>query len=147
MNKEIAGEEAKVSEAEVNAAKEGLERRKIRSPLNGMVVEVYRHEGEWVQPEDPVVHIIRLDRLRVEGFLKVADLTPEKVDGRPVRVTVELDQGRRVTVEGKVVFADPVFAADGEFQVWAEVDNRRNPQTDKWLLGPGLLAEMTIQLK
>jgi len=146
MTKEIAGDEAKVSEAEVKAADEGIERRKIKSPWTGTVVEVYKNKGEWVQPGDLVMHVIRLDRLRIEGYLKMGQLHPREVKGLPVTVSIELERGVRREFQGKIVFANPTFESGGEYQVWAEVDNQRDQQGN-WLLGPGLLANMTIHLK
>jgi len=137
--------EAKVREAETNIAAENIERRKIRSPLDGMVVERRRRAGEWVQPGDPVIHVMRLDRLRVEGFVPAAEYSAADIDGRPVTVTVVLAHGRREQFQGKVVFVNPEVDANGEFRVWAEVFNRQ--ENEHWLLNKGMIAEMTIHLR
>jgi len=148
VNKEIAGLEAQVSQAELDAAADNIQRRQIKAPIPGMVVQRYRHVGEWVKEGDPVVHIIRMDRLRVEGFLSAADYTPANIDGRPVTVNATLAGNRRETFQGVVVFADPRVQAGGKFHVQAEVDNRRpSPQEEHWLLHPGTVVSMTIQLK
>ena len=153
----VAGLEAKVHEAEVEAAAGEVQRRQVSSPLDGIVVRVNRHLGEWVQPGDPVVHVVRMDRLRIEGFLSAADTldrdgrvtargyAPADVAGRSVTVPVELAAGRRESFQGKVVFVSPLVQAGGEYRFWAEVDNRK--QGDHWLLLPGSMAEMTIHLQ
>ena len=46
---------------EVEAAEKAIERREIRSPIDGEVEEVFPHEGEWVQPGDPLARVIRTD--------------------------------------------------------------------------------------
>ena len=56
--------------AEVEAAEEAIRHRQIKAPLDGIVVDITPHEGEWVKPGDTVMHIVRLDRLQVEGYLK-----------------------------------------------------------------------------
>jgi macrolide-specific efflux system membrane fusion protein len=137
--------DAKVREAETRIAAEAIERRKIRSPLDGVVVERRRRAGEWVQPGDPVLHVMRLDRLRVEGFVPAADYSAGDIDGRPVTITVVLAHGRREQFQGKVVFVNPEVDANGEFRVWAEVFNRQ--ENEHWLLSKGMIAEMTIHLK
>ncbi len=147
MNQRIAGLEAQVSQAEVDAAQENLRRRRITSPLNAVVVELYRHAGEWVQPGDPVMHIVQVDRLRIEGFLNAEKVSPGEVDGQPVTVAVQLAHGRAEEFEGKIVFVSLQVQAGGEYQVWAEVDNCPDRQSGRWLLRPGLPAKMTIQLK
>jgi multidrug efflux pump subunit AcrA (membrane-fusion protein) len=139
MEQKVAGLQAKVKEAEKDAATENLQRRRIESPLDGVVVDVYRHVGEWVQPGDPVLHVIRLDRLRVQGTLSRRDTAAGAVVGREVSVAVELERGRKESFDGSVVFADPSVQADGRFRVIAEVENRQ--ENGHWILGPGMKAE------
>ncbi|MGE0610128.1 MAG: hypothetical protein AB7O62_23755, partial [Pirellulales bacterium] len=91
-----------------------------------------------------VLRIVRLDRLRVEGFLNASEHNPHEVMNRPVLVEVPLAHGRVEQFRGKVVFVSPLVEADGEFRVWAEVVNRT--EGDQWLLLPGLNAAMSIEL-
>ncbi len=146
MTQRIAELEAKVSQAEVDAADENLDRRLIKSPIDAVVVELYRHTGEWVQPGDPVMHVVRVNQLRVEGFLNAREVIPSEAADQPVRVVVELTRGRRETFQGKVTFVSPLVEAGGEFQVWADVENRTDPNSGQWVLRPGMEAEMTINL-
>ncbi len=143
MSLRIAGLEAQVSRAEVDAAQENLQRRRITSPLNAVVVELYRHAGEWVQPGDPVMHLAQVNRLRIEGFLNTDKVDPGEVAGRPVTVRVRLAHERTEQFTGKIVFVSPLVQAGGEYQIWAEVENRQ--RNGQWVLRPGLSAEMTIQ--
>ena len=153
----VAGLETEVQQAEVTAAAEEVRRRKITSPLDGVVVEVSRHVGEWVQPGDPVVRVVRMDRLRVEGFLESTDKADRgghtvarghnrpEIDGRPVSVTIQRARGQRESVQGKVTFVSLLEEAGGRYRFWAEVENRK--AAGQWLLHPGMMAEMTIHLK
>jgi len=145
VKRRVAALEKNVAVAEVNAAVEAVKRRRITSPLDAMVVELYRHEGEWVQPGDPVMHVVRINRLRVEGVVNSAEAAGHEVSGQPVEVAVELARGRTVTVGGRVRFVHPVVRAGGKYEVWAEVENVQD--SGRWLLQPGLPATMTIQLK
>jgi len=141
----LATLQVQVDEAEMEAAAKEVERRRIKSPLDGIVVKVYQHSGEWVKPGDPVLHVVRVDRLRIEGFLNASEYAPAEVDGRPITVRIELARGRQDTFQGKVVFVSPLVEAGGEFRIWAEVLNRK--QNEHWLLRPGLSTEMMIHLK
>ena len=141
----VAGLEAQVSQAEVEAAQDNIDRRRIKAPLDGMVVKVNVHAGEWVQPGDPLLHLVRVDRLRMEGFLRTADYMPSQIKDRPVTVEVELAGTQRARFEGKVVFVSPLVDAGSEFRIWAEVANRK--ENDFWLLRSGLSAKMTIRLQ
>ena len=141
----IAGLEVKVSEAEVKAASSNLDRRQIIAPLDAVVVELSHHVGEWVQPGDPVMRLVRVDRLRVEGFLNAQNHRASEIQGRPVSVVATLARGQKETFAGKVVYVKPLIEAGGEFLVRAEVQNRQQDGT--WVLSPGLNVEMKIQLK
>ncbi len=145
MRRRVAALEANVSAAEVDAAAENLNRRKILSPLDAVVVELYRHEGEWVQPGDPVMHVVRINQLRVEGVIDSKEVAGHEVSGQPVSVDVQSARGRTVQLKGRVSFVDPVIRAGGKYEVWAEIENLQ--EDGRWLLQPGLPATMTIQLK
>jgi multidrug resistance efflux pump len=145
---EIAGLEANVGTARVEAAEKQIERHKIASPLDGVVVEVYRRAGEWVQPGEPVLRVVRMNRLRIKGELNFSQYAPREVAGKPVTVSVPLERGRQETFKGKVVFAEPDIRIDGTYDVLAEVDNRSEGSSGHWLLVPGIGgAIMTIHLK
>lgn len=141
----IADLQRQVSEAEMKAAEAKVERRRIVAPLDAVVVELTHHEGEWVQPGDPVMRLVRVDRLRVEGFLNARDFRASEIKGRPVSVEVELARGQKEVFPGRIVYVKPLVEAGGEFLVRAEVENRR--ENGVWVLCPGLNAKMTIQLR
>ena len=139
------GIEAQGHKAEMDGAQENINRRKIRSPLDGIVVDLRRHEGEWIQAGDPLLRVVRVDRLRVETYVPAADYSAADLSGRLVTVNVTLPHGREEAFYGKVVFINPQVETSGEFRVRVEVLNRK--ENNFWLLRPGLLAEMTIHLK
>lgn len=130
--------------AEVAASETAIARRRVVAPISGVIAEVPKQAGEWVQPGDRVARLVRLDRLRVEGFVRGDEYHPYQLDGQPVFVEVALPRGKVERFEGKIVFTHPKLEADGEFRVWAEVVNRRHGR--QWLLRPGAKAEMTIEL-
>jgi len=144
MNQRIARLETHVAQAKVDAAGVGIERRQITSPIDAQVLKLYHRAGEWVQPGDPVVQIIQLNRLWVEGFVNAEHVSPSEVHDQPVRVNVELARGRQVTVPGRVVFVKPVIEGN-TYQVRAEIENQQ--ENGFWLLAPGMPAKMEIQLR
>jgi multidrug efflux pump subunit AcrA (membrane-fusion protein) len=113
--------------------------------LAGQVQKIYRHVGEWVQAGEPVLHVVQVNRLRVQGSLNISDYAPEEVMGRPVTVMVVFARGRAETFKGEIVFVDPMVESGGLYVVRALVKNRE--ENGQWLLRPGMDAEMTIQLK
>lgn len=135
---------ATVREAHVEAAKLEVESRQILSPINGQVVRLNRHAGEWVNVGDAICHVVRLDRLRVTGFVNVAQYDQAQVQGRSVKVQVKLASGKTETFAGKVGFASPLVQPGGEYRVWAEIENRQ--RDGFWILRPGLTSQMEIAL-
>jgi multidrug efflux pump subunit AcrA (membrane-fusion protein) len=144
VEQKMAKYQAQLRAAEVEAAEANIRRRRIVAPVAGEVVELMKHEGEWVAPGDPVLRVARFDTLRIEGFLNATEYDPLDVANRPVTVEVELARGRRVQFTGQISYIDPRVQAGGEYRVWAEVANRR--EGDQWLLRPGLSAVMTVHV-
>ena len=153
LQKEKATQDLEVAALKVDAQKADLaamdlevERRKIRSPLAGLVNRRYREDGEWVKPGDPVLQVLPMETVRVQGDLDKR-LGPEDVDGQPVTVSVSLP-GRppeqREVFKGVVIFPDPEINSGGKWVVKAEVKNRRQPN-GYWILRPGMAVEMTIE--
>ena len=142
---DVAALQAGVSQAELDAAAAEVERCRIVAPLEGMVIELKSHEGEWVQAGDTIMRLLRLDLLRVEGLLDAKSYRPSEVQDQPVQVVVTLPHGQKESFTGKIVFVKPMVEGREFYSVRAEVQNRR--QGGFWILSPGQTADMTIQLK
>ncbi len=136
---------SKVRAAELRAAESDVQRRVVVAPVAGMVVEVFKEPGEWVQAGEAILRIVQLQRLRVEGYVHAEQLGCNEVAGCQVTVAVRRQRGRIAQFTGKVVFVNPIIEASGNYRVWAEVDNRQ--EQGHWLLQPGMEAQMTIDLK
>jgi macrolide-specific efflux system membrane fusion protein len=141
----VAKMNADVHQASVQSADDALERRQIVSPIDGVVVTLFHERGEWVNEGESVLQVIRIDRLRVEGFLSAGEHAPEDVAGRPVAVDVPLAGNRTARFAGQVVYISPIVQAGGKYRVRAEVANRT--ENGHPLLRPGMSATMAIQLR
>ena len=129
---------------ELEAAENSIERRLIKSPLDGVVVQIFPHQGEWMQPGDPLARVVRADKLRVEGYVDSSRFGPEEVRDRPVTVEVKLADDRKESFQGRIVFTSPLVESGGDYRVFAEVENRQAPGSGQWLLRAGQTARMTI---
>lgn len=108
---------------DLETARLRVERRMIVSPLTGMVVQWKRRRGEWVEPGSPVVRIIRLNRLRAEGFAPATAL-PLSAIGRPVTLRIETPGLPVQTFSGELTFISPeIDPVNGQARFWAEIDN------------------------
>ena len=144
LDMRVAKLNADVQQAAVASADDAVARRQILSPIDGVVVTLLHEKGEWVAAGESVVQVVRIDRLRVEGFLSGAEFGPEEIAGRPVTVEVQLAAGRVARFGGNVVYVSPLVQAGNKYRVRAEVENRA--ENGHPLLRPGMSATMTIPL-
>ncbi len=129
---------SRLKETEMKLAQQAVDRRAIVSPISGMVVQVNSQRGEWVPAGKTVIRVLRLDRLRVEGFVQSKHLIGNLV-GRKVTLTVDLPDKPGMEFVGAVVFVSPeIDPVNQTVRVWAEIDNA------KLLLRPGLRGKVTI---
>jgi macrolide-specific efflux system membrane fusion protein len=126
-------------EAALRLAEYQLKKRAILAPSPGVVVEVLKQAGEWVEPGETVVRIVRMDRLRVEGFL-AAQQANAKLVGQPAVVSVKLQPDKTLDVDGEVTFVSPeIHPVNGMVRVWVDIEN------GDLNLRPGLPATIKIQ--
>ena len=139
--------ERNVAQAEVDAAQLGVDRRALLAPFDGIVVKLYRQQSEWVQAGEPILRVVRMDALRVEGFLNADKFAPHELQKAPVEITVPLVEGDHETLLTEMTFVSPEVEASGDFRVYAEVKNRPGRGGYPWLLRPGTEAEIKIELR
>lgn len=127
-------------EAALRLAEHRLKKRAILAPASGgVVVEVLKHAGEWVEPGETVVRIVRMDRLRVEGFLP-AQQANAKLVGQEARVSIKLGPDETQDVDGEVTFVSPeIHPVNGMVRVWVDIENGESN------LRPGLQATIKIE--
>jgi membrane fusion protein, multidrug efflux system len=134
-----AGRAVEAAANELAIAQRARERRQILSPMEGVVVEVRRHAGEWLEPGKTVLRLVRDDRLRAAGFVKVEQLTAP-LDGQPATLLVTLADGKETAFTGRVAFVSPeANPINRQVKLIAEFDNQGGR------LRAGLPAKMTIR--
>jgi multidrug efflux pump subunit AcrA (membrane-fusion protein) len=143
-DREVARAEADIAKAEVHAAETMVELLKVKSPIDGEVVEVRAHKGEAVQPTQPgVIHVVGLSKLWVEGPVLAADFSREQLENQPVTVEVSVSRTEKKTIPGKIIFVSPLTESGGSYLVRAEVQKQGEPLP----LHPGMQVEMVIPVK
>lgn len=112
----------------------------IKAPLKGMIVEIFRREGEWVQVSESVARVVRLDILRTEVKLP-AEKALDRLLGSVATFYPQLQTGDvQETYPGKVVFIFPeANPISSEVRVWVEIEN-----SDLKLI-PGLTGRLEIE--
>ncbi len=113
-------EDHRLAGLQLEQARANLERRTIRAPVSGVVIDRLRGVGEVVD-DDTIVQIARIDPLRVEAILP-ADWFGRMRPGDRAEITPEapLDAKR----EARVAIVDPVLdGASGTFGVQLDLPN------------------------
>lgn len=124
--------EAQVEAYNVKAASQSIERHRITSPIEGVVMEMYKQSGEWVNAGDKVVRVARMDRLYVQGLLDSSLFNPHEVEGMKVTISVPVARNEFLEFQGRIVFVSMEKYNAKSYVVKAEVDNRK--QNGRWLL-------------
>jgi len=126
-------ETKRLAELEYKRSVEVVKRMSIRSPVNGVVVERYLHQGEYIE-DKPVMKLAQIDPLHVEVIMPVSKLGSVKV-GMEAQVKPEAAVGG--VYKAKVTIVDKVVdAASGTFGVRLELPN------PDYKLPPGLKCKV-----
>ena len=114
-------EEVNISALEVRRLDAQIERHRVRSPIEGVVVEIKKKLGEHVSSGDPqIVTIVRLDILRVVFHLPTELALQMKKGARVDLLLMETDQ----TAAARVDYIAPVTSADsGRVRMDVLIDN------------------------
>lgn len=140
----LAAVESDTQQVAVNAAKDSLQRHKLKSSLDGEVFEVLKDAGEWVQAGETVMRIVRMDKLRIQGFVDSNKYNPPDIEGRRVTAYVNLAGGEQVAFDGEVTHVSLENYSD-KFQIDVDIVNRKYPNSpDHWILREG--TEMNIRI-
>ena len=119
--KEQSDNDKKLAELELKHAKTNLNLRRIKSPINGVVVKRYANPGEFVETK-PILQLAQLDPLRIEVVSPVANYG-KIVKG--MRASIVPEFGEYDGLVAEVVVVDKVVdAASGTFSIRLELDNK-----------------------
>ena len=134
----VAQLDVELSRQQLELSKLTLQDHEVRAPWNGVIAKRYKNEGEWVKQGEPIVRLIRLDRLRAEGF--ASPETASYLDKHAsVEVTVETGNGKIIRRVAEIVFVSPELdPVNQERAFWIEF---ANPDQD---VLPGMRLSVTI---
>ena len=134
----IAQLQRDLKKVETEFAARKVARHQAVAPFPGVIVQVYKRLGDWVEPGDKLLRLVRLDRLRVEAFLDAAQATPA-LAGRAATLIVDLPGKQGATFGGKLIFVSPeIDPFNHSVRVLAEFEN---PNLE---LRPGLRGTLSV---
>jgi len=120
---------------ELDLAREAYERRHMRSPLTGVVTKILPRVGESVPPNEPIVTVVDISRVRFNGTFPAASATRLRA-GNLVTIRIQ-QEGRALTRQARISFVSPVAdPSSGLVEMIAEFDNPDG------VVRPGMLGQI-----
>jgi multidrug efflux pump subunit AcrA (membrane-fusion protein) len=104
-------------------AVENLRRRRLISPLSGVITKLLLEEGEGCEPQQPLVQVI--DRSKCLLVCNIEEITGRSLKkGQVVDLEIRAGSGT-IGKQGKIIFISPaVDPASGLMEVKTEFDNK-----------------------
>ena len=145
------------AQAMVEAAKLDLSYTEVRSPITGIITRKSVHVGNRIQPGEPLMAIVPVDRLYITANFKETQLTDVRV-GQPAEMRADIYPGfayhghvDSISVGTGAAFA--LLPPENATGNWVKVVQRvpvkvvlnENPPPDK-LLRMGLSVEVTVDI-
>jgi RND family efflux transporter MFP subunit len=113
--------EKRIAELDVKRLGAVIERRQIRSPVDGVITKIDLHEGEYADPAIPFGTIAEIRPLLVEIYLPVDVYTDVTIG---MQVTIKPREPIGGSYALKVISKDQIIdSASGTFQVTASLPN------------------------
>jgi len=143
-----AGEQIRVSQARIDAARARLERTLLRAPFTGIVAEINGEIGEFVTPSPvgiptpPAVDVVDTSCIYITAPIDEVD-APRVREGMPARVTLDAfrDRSFKAHVRRVAPYVLDVEKQARTVEVEAEIDDAGDA-----LLLPGYSADVEVIL-
>ena len=122
-------ERLKVTESlqklEYEMAVQQLNQRLIRSPIDGIITEIFKHVGENGEPGTPLVRLVDTKTCHFVTNID-AEIVSELKEGQVMKLKIKAGKGT-IDIEGELTFISPVVdPASGLQELKVEFDNSDN---------------------
>ncbi len=147
--REQASIAVKLQLSEISILDDQLRRMHANSPLSGIVLDVTKSRGEWVEKGQSVATIGRIDRLHVHAFIRSKQVSPSDVAGMPVTVFwTNPKTNTERSLPGEIISVDPQRLPGSRLRIHAEIVNQPE-RNDKryWQLNPGTDIRMVVHTR
>jgi multidrug efflux pump subunit AcrA (membrane-fusion protein) len=125
----MAGDEIAEAKIELARIEAQLRQRQIRSPIDGIVIDIHRKRGEYLAANDPrFVTVVDVSRLRSRFFVST-EFAEALERGAPVELFVG---AKRARMKAQIEFVSPITESEsGTVRVDVLIDNAQQ----KWRSG------------
>ena len=141
-----AASDVALRKAELDMIEHQLSNLNIRSPILGVVMEIHKHLGEWVDTGQTIATIAQTDTLHVYGLADCRTLPRQRCQSAAVTVHwSDPSTGKTLQLPGKVVSVDPLLLSGDQYRFRVEVRNQLIAgSVDTWMLVPGVNVQMRV---
>jgi biotin carboxyl carrier protein len=148
--------ELQLRQADVSVIDDQLKNLLAQSPIDGVVLELNKQKGEWIEKGDSIAKIGQVDRLHLHALVRSDLVSPRHCKGLPISVHwVDDVKGTRRSLSGKVLSIDPQALPGGRYRLHAEIKNEKSKASGvdrkethasngTWLLFPGTSVRMKV---
>jgi HlyD family secretion protein len=148
-----AGDQTRVSDAQVDVVTARLERTRLRAPFDGVIAEINGELGEFVTPSPvgiptpPTVDLIDSSCLYISAPIDEVD-APAVRTGQKALITMDAFPGRKFSgfVRRVAPYVLDVEKQARTVEVEAEIDSSADSSSDDEVLLPGYSADVEIIL-
>ncbi len=124
LSLQLAKFEHEQAERKYNEARIGLERMRLKSPIDGRVEEIHVEAGESVNALAEVARIVQIDPLWVDVPVPIVEATVLSCGGI---ANVRFPDPDGASVQGRIIYVAAVAdAASGTLRIRIEVPNKSN---------------------
>ena len=149
LQQDIAKVQYVAKRSERQLAEHELTRRSVVAPFAGYVETRISQLGEWVQAGTPILQLVQLDKLRVEGDIDALSYAGQIGKGTPAKVLIYTRSQRSadaestaIALDAKVGFLGSEIDLNHRCRIWVEIENRQ--VGDDWLFKPGMEADILV---
>lgn len=144
-----AASDVALRKAELELSEYQLTNTTVRSPIQGVVLEINKHLGEWIDAGQTVATVAQNDALHVYGLANCRTLPRQLCKSAGATVHwLDPSTGKPRQLQGKVVALDPLLLSDDQYRFRVEVSNQLIAgSTDTWMLVPGANVHMRISTR
>jgi len=140
--KELAIKRLEIARLEVEEADAEIARHQVAASAAANVFAIYHDAGEWVTEGEPMIRLVRMELLRVEGQVDKYRYNREDLHGKRVTVEFERARGEKINFEGQVTWTGLREAAGQHIQVRATISNR--VVAEHFVLHPGAIVRLIV---
>lgn len=149
LQQDIAKIQYVAKRSERQLAEHELTRRRVVAPFGGYIENRVSQLGEWVQPGSPILQLVQLDKLRVEGDIDVLRFPGQVTRGAPAKVLIYSNaertgssEERAVAIDAKVGFVGSEIDLNHRARIWVEIENQQIGE--EWVFKPGMEADILV---